>query len=82
MKEPVSDVEVQLNVLAELELAFRAAIRLCGDAAQRLRDARTEYERQRIGAEVEGFVRRLALGALALGAPGIGQRSDVKKETP
>ena len=77
--EPVSDVQVQLNVLAELQLAFRAAIRLCDDCAERLRDSRSEYERERIGSEIEGFVRRLALGALALGAPGVGQRGDVNE---
>ena len=82
MKEPSSDAQVQLNVIAELKLAFRAALRILDDVDERLRDARTEYERERIGSEIEGFVRRLALGALALGAPGTGQRPNggLKKE--
>jgi len=64
------DLRVRLNIIAELRGAFRTAIELLDVTADRLRAAREGDEQERIGAELEGFLRRLGLAALAFGNPG------------
>ena len=66
-----SELETRLAVLAELRGAFREAVAVCDWAAIRLRAAKTEAERHEISDDIEGFFRRVCLGALALGSPGL-----------
>jgi hypothetical protein len=85
-REPVADLQVRINIVAELRFAFSTAVRICDQVDARLRASRSVDEQERIGDELERFVRTLCLGTLALGAPGLADLStvgsDVKKETP
>lgn len=65
----VPDIDVRTNVLAELRFAFRKAEGILSEFDRRLRASRSVAEQEQIGTEIEGFIRRLALGALALGDP-------------
>jgi len=64
-----NDRDVRINVACEVRFALEKAIGILDRAIERLRNARTESEQEAIGTEIEGFIRRLALGALALGNP-------------
>ena len=70
--EPATDLDVRLQVLAELRGVLREAVSVCDLASLRLRAAKSVAEQERIGAEVEGFFRRVGLETLALGSPGLG----------
>ena len=84
--EVTTDLEVRINIVAELRFAFSTALRICDQIDARLRASCSVREQERIGDELERFVRTLCLGTLALGAPGLADLStvppDVKKETP
>ena len=68
---PISDLELRVQMLAELRGAFREAVSICDWAALRLRAAQSEAEADAIGTEIEGFFRRVCLGALALSNAGL-----------
>ena len=63
--------EVALNVVAELRGAFRSAVDFCYDAEASLHRVRTLADLDKLSTRLEGFVRRISLAQLALGAPGL-----------
>lgn len=84
-QQPTPDIEVRLQVLAELRGVLREAVSVCDLASLRLQRAKDVAEQERIGAELEAFFRRVGLGTLALGSPGlarIGLNNNEETETP
>lgn len=64
----VPGLDEQLRILAELRGAFREAQAICDWSSLRLRAATSEIERERIGAEIQGFFKRISLAGFALGS--------------
>jgi hypothetical protein len=66
----VGDVEVEIQSYAEVVYAFGVGQRIVESCLDRMRKASSELERDRIRAELRGFIRRLSLGMWALCFPG------------
>ena len=80
--EPASDLDVRLQVLAELRGVLREAVSVCDLAVERLRVAKSVAEQERIGEDVEGFFRRVGLATLALGSPSLASTGNGSSVNP